>query len=714
MKKILSLLLVMLFILAMEVGVYAENGDVDSIEYLRAVQTMPGQYTSLSHRDNCPLTGTEGDERDSIPLLNRLTYTVNSVEEWFEIYSQSPDDNSALAGFFVPMDKDAKEIIAMGTNPFQTDKWVINELDSLRKSVGNNYMELSERDGKWGVEFVYAIATVRSNGPEYEFTPTETVHTFCISWKDASDTIHYGRFDAELTPSGNGLTNTAKTYVYKQPAVEKGRLTVTCHNATWEYSAGTIAFKQTDAESNVNISVTVNKPEGYDNITSESIELHETLSNAGSGLFRGHWKIEWKDNNNNVVLTEVLYWTLDPMDGTETWMEKSFNPAPASRTAVRLLGEKERSLLKYDQKTGLWCFEIPKGSASNEYDLQKLATEEGFVALTPPANAKYFTFVDWECPRYDDKTETVKTSLKNMAPVEIVTSRFYRDGKVIIPYRSFLSETTLDGTDIKVYTVNSMGSGMVCVIFVQWFDESKQPIILENNNATEYFGLELKPYGAKVDTDMIKINIKDDNLDDPNWEGWNQLKGKTEPVVLMTTQNGFTKLFYLRSKDMLSQGSAEGYYELKELSIVDGKGNEMKVGELKETYDVSKIYIFWPRPLLITNINRDTIEDYKIDLKHYINAEGNMLKAENVELHIAPLNLGFWFEVESFSPFLLSYKLPEGGTEGADTPDSTGSNTGGSHWHPSVTPTPIPVIVVPPKTGDMTIWQSILHFFGII
>jgi len=27
--------------------------------------------------------------------------------------------------------------------------------------------------------------------------------------------------------------------------------------------------------------------------------------------------------------------------------------------------------------------------------------------------------------------------------------------------------------------------------------------------------------------------------------------------------------------------------------------------------------------------------------------------------------------------------------------------------------TPVPVIVIPPKTGDMTIWQSILHFLGI-
>ena len=80
--------------------------------------------------------------------------------------------------------------------------------------------------------------------------------------------------------------------------------------------------------------------------------LHlKTLSNAGSGLFRGHWKIEWKDNNNNVVLTEVLYWTLDPMDGTETWMEKNFQPAPASRTGLYGCSAKRKDpLLKYDQK----------------------------------------------------------------------------------------------------------------------------------------------------------------------------------------------------------------------------------------------------------------------------------------------------------------------------------------------------------------------------
>ena len=40
-----------------------------------------------------------------------------------------------------------------------------------------------------------------------------------------------------------------------------------------------------------------------------------------------------------------------------------------------------------------------------------------------------------------------------------------------------------------------------------------------------------------------------------------------------------------------------------------------------------------------------------------------------------------------------------------------GGDSGHSYYHP--TTTPVPVIVIPPKTGDMTVWQSILHFLGI-
>ena len=47
---------------------------------------------------------------------------------------------------------------------------------------------------------------------------------------------------------------------------------------------------------------------------------------------------------------------------------------------------------------------------------------------------------------------------------------------------------------------------------------------------------------------------------------------------------------------------------------------------------------------------------------------------------------------------------------GGSSGDSSGGN-GGGYYYP--TTTPVPVIVIPPKTGDMTVWQSILHFLGI-
>ncbi len=57
---------------------------------------------------------------------------------------------------------------------------------------------------------------------------------------------------------------------------------------------------------------------------------------------------------------------------------------------------------------------------------------------------------------------------------------------------------------------------------------------------------------------------------------------------------------------------------------------------------------------------------------------------------------------EEFNRPTVSYTVG-GGSSGGTIP-------GHSHYYPT---TPVPVIVIPPKTGDMTIWQSILHFLGI-
>ena len=68
--------------------------------------------------------------------------------------------------------------------------------------------------------------------------------------------------------------------------------------------------------------------------------------------------------------------------------------------------------------------------------------------------------------------------------------------------------------------------------------------------------------------------------------------------------------------------------------------------------------------------------------------------------------------MESMQAGEYETKIALKAAHGAQTtpPVPTPYNGGHGHYYPT---TPVPVIVIPPKTGDMTIWQSILHFFGI-
>ena len=94
-------------------------------------------------------------------------------------------------------------------------------------------------------------------------------------------------------------------------------------------------------------------------------------------------------------------------------------------------------------------------------------------------------------------------------------------------------------------------------------------------------------------------------------------------------------------------------------------------------------------------------------------------------------NTAYWSLTGDAVFAMLSYKVEETNAKGytlATSGDAEGNAEGhntvtftntknkpnddhGGHYYP--TTTPVPVIVIPPKTGDMTIWQSILHFLGI-
>ena len=73
-------------------------------------------------------------------------------------------------------------------------------------------------------------------------------------------------------------------------------------------------------------------------------------------------------------------------------------------------------------------------------------------------------------------------------------------------------------------------------------------------------------------------------------------------------------------------------------------------------------------------------------------------------------------QVQNITPSLDTIQIPIVGGRADDKftlyyGGGSSGDSGHSYYYP--TTTPVPVIVIPPKTGDMTVWQSILHFLGI-
>ena len=124
------------------------------------------------------------------------------------------------------------------------------------------------------------------------------------------------------------------------------------------------------------------------------------------------------------------------------------------------------------------------------------------------------------------------------------------------------------------------------------------------------------------------------------------------------------------------------------------------------------------------NFKRENNEDWTFNftLKHGETMTISNLPVEKCTYHVEELNVdGYTVTVNNETTsskdvgltnenpeMTLEFKNTKGSTP---TPTPTPYNGGGGHYH--TTTTPVPVIVIPPKTGDMTVWQSILHFLGI-
>ena len=228
-------------------------------------------------------------------------------------------------------------------------------------------------------------------------------------------------------------------------------------------------------------------------------------------------------------------------------------------------------------------------------------------------------------------------------------------------------------------------TGYADLIVLQWYDENDELIKIKDKDGNEkdgnYIYLEKKPY-VKATTTAVQGNIGSQvskaTLIIAGGSGSGSFKFKAEyPMQEQADANNSTKYLYMK------------------LTYMDSNGNEIQPAP------GSKATVYLPYP---AGTSYESHKDVAFTLYHYKDEN----HTDKEEITLTPTQYGLMFETGSFSPFLLSYKLPAGGTEGADTPGSTGDS-----YYPSYHGPVQPVLVLPPKTGDITFFGWLRVLLGI-
>ena len=230
-------------------------------------------------------------------------------------------------------------------------------------------------------------------------------------------------------------------------------------------------------------------------------------------------------------------------------------------------------------------------------------------------------------------------------------------------------------------------------------------------------------FGAKPANDNgkpINYTVKEENV--PDWTPYYYTAGLWKGKLIFQIHNVPTK--NTREIKVTKNVSGEGaekakYFDFK-VTLLEYHDNA-EVTDQPGYYPLGGAYTFGG--VTFTN----GVATFKLK-------DGDSKEITGIPTHIYS-NLTLQYKVEEIAP--NGYTVKVNGKEGSSingdfagdnktvdiafenvkgagtnpTPTPGGGNGGGGHWHP--TTTPVPVIVIPPKTGDMTIWQSILHFLGI-
>ena len=697
MKKILSLLLVMLFILAMEVGVYAENGDVT--------------FTGLAGGQNIYIEPIDGQASLTVPETLDHTSNDNAItisydldqKKWENAYFDHSEDKFIFVDIYIKnLPENTVKYGICGTNYADpTSAGYESKIEDNKTTIKSLHLynvEEHDRSGNPMVHHSFTIADVTHDGNNVIVIPSNTKHAFLLKLqdKDGNMTYHTIQYRVEHT----------STAAFKIANSQPDKIRIQPDNGAYvkssNYVDGTLSYL-IDGNAGVqdNTIRTTLLPPGSDaaraevkpSNNDETINRDDVKNGVplnhffdASGKNQETFHIKWFNADNTVIKNEML--TIFSSNINKFWMGEKWVPAGSGDTALDAAFAEKTGLnerfIKYDPDKGLWTFEIPEGADISALDKNKLGGNDGFLRdnkpffIRGPEGAVSVKSSSWHSPLYD--SNVAESTQKDLTPH---TDTFTDEsGRLYARYgfSAFLNCATLQGTDLSIFTVDRTMTGYADIIVLQWYDENGNLIPIKEKDGKEkdgnYIYLEKKPY-VKATTTAVQENIGSQ---------------VSEATLIIAGGSGSFKAEYPMQEQANANNSTKYLY--MKLTYMDSNGNEIQPAP------GSKATVYLPYP---AGTSYESHKDVAFTLYHYKDES----HTDKEEITLTPTPYGLMFETGSFSPFLLEYK-PEGGTEGADTPGSTGDS-----YYPSYHGPVQPVLVLPPKTGDITFFGWLRVLLGI-
>ncbi len=696
MKKILSLLLVMLFIFAMEVGVYAEDNDDVA-------------FTGLAGGQNIYIEMIDGQAGLTVPETLDHTSNDNAItisydldqKKWENAYFDHSEDKFIFVDIYIKnLPANTVKYGICGTSyadPTSPDyESKIEDNKTTIKSLSLYDVEDRDSSGNPMVHHSFSIADVTHDGNNVIVIPSEKRHAFLLKLLDSNGNMTYHTIQYRVEHTSTEAFRIANAQPGEGRIVPDNGAYVKSSN----YVDGTLSYLIDDSIEVVpKITTTLLPPSDgavwaevkssnnyeplYYNDVKNGVPLIHSFNAEGKNQETFH--IKWFNGADAVIKNEML--TIFSSNINKFWMGEKWVPAGSDDTALdAAFAEKtglNGSFIKYDPEKGLWTFKIPEGEDISALDKNKLGGNDGFLRdnkpffIRGPKGAVSVKSSSWHSPLYD--SNKADSTQNDLTPHQDTFTD--ESGRLCARYgfSAFLNCATLYGTDLSIFTVDRTMTGYADLIVLQWYDENDELIKIKDKDGNEkdgnYIYLEKKPY-VKATTTAVQGNIGSQ---------------VSKATLIIAGGSGSFKAEYPMQEQADANNSTKYLY--MKLTYMDERGNEIQPGSNK-----AKVYLPYP-----AGTSYESHKDVAFTLYHYKD-ENHTIKEK---ITLTPTQYGLMFETGSFSPFLLEYK-PAGGMEGADTPGSTGDS-----YYPSYHGPVQPVLVLPPKTGDITFFGWLRVLLGI-